>query len=107
MRTLSSSFFYLFHLLVSFHFLPDIYWMEEPYSVHVFYCIPHMFSNVYVTMRFFLHKCIVLYVYNTNQRSKYKKRITVYLWYHSSVTFTLGFCVFLFGDIVFFHFLFV
>lgn len=56
--------FILSHLLVSFHFC--LLSIEQPYSVHVFTCIPHMFSNVYIIMHFFLHNCILLYVHKTN-----------------------------------------
>lgn len=102
--------FYPFYWFVSsfsfFSFLPDIHWMEEPYSVHVFTCIPHMFWNVHVVMHFFLHDCILLYVHKTNQRSNYVNLSFVYLWNHSPVTFFLFVVLcFIFGkNFIFFTF---
>lgn len=86
----------LSHLFSFFSFLPDIHWMEEPYSVHVFTCIPHMFWNVHI-MHFFLHNCILLYVHKTNQRSNSVNLSFVYLWNHFPVNFFFFFlfCVFL------------
>lgn len=40
-------------------------------------------------MHFFLHNCILLYVYKTNQRSNYVNLSFVYLWNHFPVTLVL------------------